>query len=564
MEKERARWTRRQFLQMVGVAGGSAAVYETMVALDLLPVPAAYAGPPQLAAGSGKGKSVVILGAGVAGLCAAHELLKAHYEVKILEAAAANRLGGRNYTVRRGDAIEQKGRADQRCQFDDGLYFNAGPGRIPYHHQALLGYCRDLGIDLEVYVMENRAALFQGAAGKHAMLARNRQVANDTRGYIAELLAKAIKGKALDDTLSADDKVKLLELLLTFGALAEGKEPSYAYKGSQRSGYAIPPGVVHPGEVVKPLPLRQLLDSEFWQKRFYQPEDYLWQATLFHPVRGMDEIVKAFVRSIGSERIIPDAVVTRVRNSGHGREKVLVEYRDRRTGQAKGETADYCISTIPLPLLTPLIGNDTFEPDFKKAVATVPFADTCKVGWQAEKRFWESPQNQIYGGISWINHPITQFWYPSSGYFKERKGVLTGAYNYGKTAKEFGKLDLGARLDRAREGAQLLHPEFSESVKVGLGLSIAWQEVPFLEGGWAEWDWCKKEQRDAYAKLLSPDKRFHVCGDQVSYLSGWQEGSVLSAQRVVRQIGGLVEAVPAGAAELPAAPTRQIVGDEVR
>src|SRR5262245_15800978 len=110
MEENGGKWTRRRFLHMVGMAGGSAAVYETMVALGMLRTPLAYAGPPQLPAGSGAGKSVVILGAGVGGMTAGYELRKAGYDILILE--ATNRTGGRSHTVRRGDKIEQMGRPD--------------------------------------------------------------------------------------------------------------------------------------------------------------------------------------------------------------------------------------------------------------------------------------------------------------------------------------------------------------------------------------------------------------------------------------------------------------------
>ena len=73
----RGRWTRRRFLETVGRAGGAAAVYESMVALGIVRVPdSAYAGPPQMTEGSGSGKTIVILGAGVAGLTAAYELKK--------------------------------------------------------------------------------------------------------------------------------------------------------------------------------------------------------------------------------------------------------------------------------------------------------------------------------------------------------------------------------------------------------------------------------------------------------------------------------------------------------
>src|SRR3954447_26476759 len=150
MNDPRGRWTRRDFLHMVGLAGGSAAVYETMVALGMLRTPEAYAGPPKLPAGIGAGKKVVILGAGVGGLTAALELQQAGYEVQILE--AQKRTGGRSLTVPPGDVIPQMGLADQVCRFAPGMYLNAGPGRIPYHHQAVLSHCRDLNVELEVYL----------------------------------------------------------------------------------------------------------------------------------------------------------------------------------------------------------------------------------------------------------------------------------------------------------------------------------------------------------------------------------------------------------------------------
>ncbi|MEJ0068542.1 MAG: hypothetical protein WDO24_07240 [Pseudomonadota bacterium] len=55
--------SRRRFIHLVGRTGGAAAAYRTMAAMGLLPVPAAYAGPADAAAGSGKGTKVAILGA---------------------------------------------------------------------------------------------------------------------------------------------------------------------------------------------------------------------------------------------------------------------------------------------------------------------------------------------------------------------------------------------------------------------------------------------------------------------------------------------------------------------
>jgi monoamine oxidase len=96
--------SRRRFLNLVGRAGGPTAVYHTMAAMGLLPVPVAYAGPPTLPK-VGRDVSVVILGAGIAGLVAAYELRKAGYRVTVLEARA--RPGGRSWTIRGGDTIEE-------------------------------------------------------------------------------------------------------------------------------------------------------------------------------------------------------------------------------------------------------------------------------------------------------------------------------------------------------------------------------------------------------------------------------------------------------------------------
>src|SRR5882724_10414720 len=84
--------TRRRFLEGVGLAGGSAAMYETMTALGLINLPEAWAGPPELPQDSGRGKSVVILGAGIAGMTAAYELTRANYSCKIIE--LTERAGG--------------------------------------------------------------------------------------------------------------------------------------------------------------------------------------------------------------------------------------------------------------------------------------------------------------------------------------------------------------------------------------------------------------------------------------------------------------------------------------
>src|SRR5262245_13747394 len=122
--------TRRKLLNVAARLGGAAAVYEALTAWNFLRPPAAMAAPLELPAGSGGGRKVAILGAGVAGLCAAYELDRAGYDCVVLE--AAKRSGGRSLTLRRGDTFSEAGGPVQECRFDQGLYLNAGPGRIPH------------------------------------------------------------------------------------------------------------------------------------------------------------------------------------------------------------------------------------------------------------------------------------------------------------------------------------------------------------------------------------------------------------------------------------------------
>lgn len=554
--------SRREFLTKVGLAGGSAALYETMTALGLINVPKAWAGPLKLPAGSGEGQSVVILGAGIGGLTAAYELTKAGYSCQILE--AQDRAGGRSLTARRGTKIIEQSflhnRTEQECQFDEGLYLNMGPGRIPYHHRRVIHYCQELNVPLEIYVMETTANLFQSQGAFDGESVSNGRIANDVRGHISDLLAKAIDQPTLDIPLNQDDRDKLRDLLRVFGDLKkiEGTD-RYEYRGSSRAGCSNQVTVEDACTPFEMLELRSLLQSDFWKRHFYDPVHYLWQSTLFQPVGGMDRIVQGFERSLPTNLILKGAEVRDIVISD---DQVEVRYRSTGAGTPLAITADYCISTIPLhffmdrrpkvPGLDVITAN--FANDFRDAIAQSSFAAACKVGWQANQRFWESTENRIYGGISWTDDIIEQIWYPSNDYLSGNAGTLTGAYIHDffdperpldlntQYARIFGEMTLAERLEVARRGAVKMHPEFADTniVPEQMGLSIAWQNVAFQHGAWAQWDSKNQQQNKAYKRLLSPDRRFHVVGDQVSKLPGWQEGAMMSAEHACGQIAGKI------------------------
>jgi len=252
--------TRRELIWRAARAGGYSAAFVVMRAMGLLAESggstATFHLPPEV----GKRKKVVILGAGIAGLVCTWELRKAGFDCTLLE--ARQRPGGRNWSVRGGTKIEFTDGSVQYCTFDEGLYLNAGPGRIPSIHQTMLGYCRELGVAMEVEVNVSRSALVTSDSAFAGRPIEQREAINDTRGHVAELLAKAIRRGALDEEIGAQDQERMLAFLRSFGDL----RLDYVYSGSSRAGLTQLPGAGDVAEVSRePLPMHALLDASFWR-----------------------------------------------------------------------------------------------------------------------------------------------------------------------------------------------------------------------------------------------------------------------------------------------------------
>ena len=510
--------TKRKFLQSVGAVAGAGAVYRTMEALGLSGGGTAHAATPDLPAGSGAGKRVVILGAGIAGMAAAWELSRAGYRCTLLE--ATGRAGGRSFTARVGDVLEEID-SRQRAGFggEDHLYANMGPARIPYHHRTILGYCKEFGVELEVFTNDNRAALFHNRDRFGGEPVPGRRVMTDQRGYVAELLAKAVKGSALDSALSGDDKERVLAMLRAYGGL----NPDHLYKGSNRGGYRGEPinKGLEAGELDDPLDFSELLRSDFWRYKLHYSQFLNSNPTLMQPVGGMDAIARAFEKRVGS-LIRYGSVVTEIRKTPDG---ARIVYRDTRTDAVEAVEADFAICTIPAPVLKD-VPND-FSPETRAAIASMKFVPAVKVAFQARRRFWEE-DHAIYGGISWTDQDITQIWYPANGYHRG-KGVILGAYIWDdEPCLRYGNMSPPERLQAAMAEGERIHPGYSSELESGI--SRAWAKVPFQKGGWPE-------SGGATEALARPDGAIYVCGDQITALPGWQEGAALAAHSVVNAIG---------------------------
>jgi len=542
--------TRRALLRGIGALGGAGAVYTAMHAMGLLGGGKALARGSDTTAGlpdgSLRGSRVVVIGAGLAGLCSALRLSRAGAEVKILE--ASRHIGGRSLTLRHGDTYaEWDWNSPTRMRFeqvgdvppdDEGNYFNTGPGRIPQLHERVLDYCRELKVELQPFIFFDAANLAQNDNWNGGKPVQMRRLKNDLRGHVAELLAKAQNQGALDQVIDPTEVDAFLGMLQHFGELsAEGAE--LVYRGSAiasgfpRSGYRIVPGGMgQPGQRWPTLTLEEVLNSDFWNNEMFNNLEYSWQASLMQPVGGMDMIVKGFQRAeVPGGRAVNDLIETGAPVSSidtDGEEIVVV------TSNGARHRADYVIATLSPPLLAQLGGN-FMSPNVKQILSGVAIAPACKVGWQGRSRFWEEEEH-IYGGISWTKHIITQIWYPSYG-FNSPTGVLTGAYNFFDGAVEYEKLDRDERLEAALAGGEKLHTGFRDKVFAENGVSVAWAKMPYQAGGWAnDTAYSQPELFEDMANADPINRRVFLAGDWFSYWPGWQLGALDSAHHATDQI----------------------------
>lgn len=515
--------TRRQLLTRIGVTAGSVAMYQAMTQLGHA-AGTDFTSPPVLS-GAKAGTSVLVLGAGLTGMLAAYELRKASYSVRVLE--FQNRSGGRNFTLRGGDTLTELGGHTQKVDFAPGNYINPGPWRIPYHHRALLHYCRAFGVALEPFIEVNHNSWLHNSKTFGGQPQRYRDVLSDFTGYTAELLAKAINQNQLDQPVSAEEKHDVLAAMKGWGLL----NADYAYAegpmSSLRRGYAKargggPDGAPTDGE---PLPRAEVMRSGLWHWLSFNTV-YDMQTTMFQPVGGMDMIGRAFAKQV-NDLVTHNVKVSRIHQDQAG---VTVTYSDESHGGAVEQAkADYCICTIPLSVLSQL--DVQVSAAMRQAIAAVPYASSVKVGLEFKRRFWEEDE-AIYGGISFTDQPISQISYPSHGYFSDGKAVLLGGYMFGPAAYQFAGMTPQQRVEAALAQGSVLHKQYRDEFVTGVG--VAWSRMPWTLGCCGTWS--EDARKTHYKTLTTMDGRVVLAGEHASYIGCWQEGALLSSISAFSQL----------------------------
>ena len=420
-------------------------------------------------------------------------------------------VGGLTWTVKRGDSHTEMGGGERLvCNFDEGHYINGGAWRIPHTDEGLLGYCKELGVPLEVFINSSDANFFYEENSTIGALSgrrvRLREVKADLWGSTTELLTKAMDQGDIEVPLSDEDRERLIQFLVRTGYL---DSDDHLYRPPQSRGSD------------DAYDLSALLQSGFGARARSLNQETGGPAPLFQPIGGMQEIAFGFQRELG-DRLTMNAEVRSIRQT---ESEVRVVYRDTRTGAEREEVADYCVCCLPMSVLKRIDVN--FSSDMAEAVQGTGHAAVAKMGLQMGRRFWEEDEG-IYGGHLWSRSlQLGEFSYPCNDYFAD-KGVLLGYYGNSAQAG-LADLPVSGRIEHVLSQASKVHPQMREEFEAAY--CVWWEKIQYSEGAYG-----RTPSAELLAKLSEPDGRLYIGCAGVSQDPAWMEGAVVSAWRSVEAL----------------------------
>lgn len=508
--------SKRDFLQVIGMVGGTATMLAAMGGFDKA-IASDQKEPPKMST-DGSGKKITVLGAGLAGLVLGIELTKKGYDVEILEARSF--AGGRCQSARKGSVIQEIGGERQICDFDNDQYINHGPWRIAQEHHSTLHYCTTLGVELEPMINESAQTFIysENADGPlKGKRIRHRHAEVDRTGNVYEILAKCASDGSLDDKMTGEDRDNLLAYLKSTG-LIDRRELNYI-TGRARGYESYPGAGMNFGNFSTPYEFADLLKVRVGAG--WDTADH--PAVMFQAKGGMDMIAKKMFEALPKGMIKFNKEVTNIQQSENGAQ---VSYFDTESGKEEVSTADYCISTIPFGVLNQ-IDND-FSTAVVDALKSPRSAPAYKIGLQFDRRFWEKDE-MIYGGVTQTDIPGNRIIsYPSDDLHSAKGGVLLADYEFATPAVRNSNLSIAERIDLALSAGEKVHPGLYRKHFNGKAMSMAWHKEKYSLGGWVGWSRRGREQK--LPIVLKGERRVLFSGNGITpILDGWMAGAIEGA-----------------------------------
>jgi monoamine oxidase len=453
-------------------------------------------------------KSVVVMGAGLAGLAAAYELTQAGYEVTVLE--AQTRPGGRVHTVR--DA------------FADGLYAEGGgEGFIPVDPDYAMRYIKLFNLPLApqppvlapLYYLRGQRIPGLGDADIAWPLdltpqERKLGLMGMKQHYLDPAVQQVTSANGAPEVLDRYDQLSFAEALRAQGASPAAIELlSTVYWDFVGEGTQNESALARLGRLS--MECRMLVSPPY------------------AIAGGNDLLPKAFAARLG-ERIRYGAPVVRIEHSAHG---VCLAYR--RGNQQQTLTANYLVCAIPFSVLRHLDIVPGFSPEKQQAIGELPYASVCRVQIQCRTRFWLA--EGLSGAVA-TDLPLTCW--DNTPQQEGRRGIL-GAYLKGPAARELAALNEAERLSWTLAHLEKMYPQIRDYYEGGF--STCWEEDPWARGGYP---WFRPGQMTTvFPHIARPEGRVYFAGDHTApFLSGYMQGALESGVRAAQEIQDASETTP--------------------
>lgn len=447
-------------------------------------------------------KRVIIIGAGLAGMSAAYELIQAGHDVTILEARL--RAGGRVQTLRE--------------PFSDGMYAEAGAMYVPDSHDWTLKYVKLFDVALDPVPHSDLSTLLR-MRGRQVELKPNAKVAwpfnlkdderaLDRRGLWEKYVVPVLKELENDDlatdwpppSLKKYDQMSFAEFLRRRGASPDAVSIM---------NLGLASGLGDGGEAVSALDLmREAMHRE--------------QTKHVSTIKGgSDQLPQAFARRLVDKIHYGAAVISIAHNS----DGVRVVYS--RAGERQTMKADRLICAVPFSVLRNIPVTPGFSLPKQQAIRDLQYTSVSRVYVQTKKRFW---LDQGWGGQAATDLPIMSM-YQRTPNLPGRRGIIE-SYTTGPRARQITAMPDSERVKFVLRYMSMVQPAMAENFEGGA--SKCWDEDVWSRGAYA---WFKPGQMTSLLPHIArAEGRIHFAGEHASAWPGWMQGAFESGNRAAREV----------------------------
>jgi monoamine oxidase len=449
----------------------------------------------------GERKKVLVIGGGVAGLVAAHELQRQGHKVTVLE--AQNRVGGRIYTLR---------------SFAPGLYAEAGAMRIPAAHELTLEYCRRFDLPLRTFVTGNPNGLVHVGGARMTM-----REALESPDMLPFELAAHEAGRTSEDLwheATADIRAMIEEAGdEAWEEIVKRYDEYSLYEFLKEKGFSE--------GAIEYYAVMNFLESDMHNALVEILREDLGRAyvDMVEIEGGMDRLPNAFYGEL------QDRVRMGVEVRAIDQDESSVTVHCRQGPDRYSLHADYAICTVPFSVLRTVERRFSRQKD--RAIRQLNYHASTKVLVQVRRRLWEA-QDGIEGGASVTDLPIRRVNYPTADPTTTR-GVLLASYTWGQDALQWGSMDRETRVEQALEDLEQLHPGLIEEFEVGD--SHAWYGDRWARGAFAMFT--PGQQTALHDAIVQPEGRVYFAGEHCSLYHAWIQGALESGIAAARAINEL-------------------------